>query len=127
MKILLGVASVVAFSMVPALAGEGRVSHQSLANMGLAGMTTMSDAQGMQLRGLSAQAGGWSSATLNGVGGTASSTNFYYASGKKEASGANLSVAGDVSTTIVTHGSHVSTITTANVIFAGGFSSASSH
>lgn len=126
MKILLGVASILAFSVASASAGEGRVSEQSLAKMGLAGMKTMSDAQGTQLRGLSVVVGGFSSATINGVGGSASSVNFYYASGKKEASGENLSVAGDATTTITTHGSHVSSVTTINVIAAGGFSSASS-
>jgi len=125
MKILLSIASLVAFSVVPALAGEGRVSNQSLAKMGLSGMKAMSDVQGMQFRGLSVQVGGFSSATINGVGGSASSVNFYYASGKKEASGENLSVAGDVTSTITTHGSHVTTTTTINVIGAGGFSSAS--
>jgi hypothetical protein len=127
MKTLLSFASVVAFCVAPALAGEGRVSDHSLANMGLGSMKAMSDVQGLQVRGLGAQAGGFSSVTLNGVGGTASSTNFYYANGKNSASGENLSVAGDVSSTITTHGSHVSTTTTINVIFAGGFSSAKSH
>jgi hypothetical protein len=127
MKTLLGLATVIAFCAVPVFAGEGRLSDQSLNKMGLAGMKTMSDAQGLQVRGLGAQAGGFSTATINGVGGTASSTNFYYASGKKSASGENLSVAGDVSSTIITNGSHVTTVTTVNVIFAGGFSSAKSH
>ncbi len=126
MKILLGLASVVAFSVVPALAGEGRVLDHSLAKMGLSGMKAMSDAQGMQFRGLSAEVGGFSSATISGVGGSASSVNYYYASGSKSASGENLSVAGDVTTTITTHGSHVTTTTTVNIIAAGGFSSATS-
>jgi hypothetical protein len=127
MKILLGLASVVAFSVAPALAGEGHVSNQSLAKMGLGSMKAMSDAQGAKLRGLSVTVGGFSSATINGVGGSASSVNFYYANGKHSASGENLSVAGDVTSTVTTHGSHVSSTTTVNVIFAGGFSSAKSH
>jgi hypothetical protein len=123
MKSLIAFASVLALS-VPALAAEGHVSHQSLAKMGLAGMTAMADAQGMQIRGLSVLVGGGSSAKISGVGGTASSTNFYAANGKHSASGENASVAGDVTSTIYTHGSHVATVTTVNVIGAGGFSSA---
>jgi hypothetical protein len=126
MKSLLGMAAVVAFSVVPALAGEGRVSDQSLAKMGLSGMKAMSDVQGMQFRGLSVEVGGFSSATISGVGGSASSVNFYGATGKHSASGENLSVAGDVTSTITTHGSHVTTTTTVNIVAAGGFSSASS-
>ncbi len=125
MKSLIAFASVLALS-VPAMAAEGHVSHQSLAKMGLAGMTAMADSQGMQIRGLSVLVGGGSSAKISGVGGTASSTNFYAADGTHSASGDNASVAGDVTSTITTHGSHVTTTTTVNVIGAGGFSSATS-
>ena len=70
MKIVLCMASLVAFAVTPAFAGEGHVSNRSLANMGLAGMKTLSDSQGMQVRGLSiAIAGGGSIASINGVGG----------------------------------------------------------
>ncbi len=127
MKVLLGLAAVVAFSATSAMAGEGRVSDQSLAKMGLANMKTMSDSQGMHIRGLSVLVGGGSYATINGVGGSSGSVNFYLADGKHSASGDNASVAGDVTSTITTHGSHVTTVTTVNVIGAGGFSSASSH
>ena len=90
MKTLLGIASVIAFSVSPALAGEGRVSDQSLAKMGLSGMKAMSDSQGMHVRGLSvAVAGGGSIAYINGVGGSAGSINYYYASGEHSASGVN--------------------------------------
>ncbi len=123
MKSLIAFASVLALS-VPAMAAEGHVSHQSLAKMGLAGMSAMADAQGMQIRGLSVLVGGGSSAKISGVGGTASSTNFYAADGKHTASGDNASVAGDLTSTVTTHGSHVTTATTVNVIGAGGFSSA---
>ena len=51
MKSLYALAAIVAFSAVPAFAGEGHVSTNSLAKMGLAGMKTMNDAQGMQIRG----------------------------------------------------------------------------
>jgi hypothetical protein len=128
MKILLGIASVIAFSVAPALAGEGRVSDQSLAKMGLSGMKAMSDAQGMHVRGLSiAVVGGISTATIHGSGGTATSTNFYFAAGKHSATGNNLSGAADLSSTITTSGPHVTTTTTVNIVAAGGFSSASAH
>ena len=124
MKSLIAFASVLALS-VPAMAAEGHVSHQSLAKMGLAGMTAMADSQGMQIRGLSVLVGGGSSAKISGVGGTASSTNFYAANGKHSASGENASVAGDVTSTI-TPTAASATVTTVNVIGAGGFSSATS-
>jgi hypothetical protein len=128
MKIVLGIASVIALSVAPVLAGEGRVSDQSLANMGLAGMQTMTDAQGTHVRGLAiAVVGGFSSAGIGGVGGAAGSTNFYFAAGKHSASGNNASIAGDATSTIVTLGSHSASLTTVNVIGAGGFSSAKAH
>src|SRR5580704_7078740 len=67
MKTLLGAVSVIALCLNPVMAGEGNLSDQSLARMGLAGMKNLSDSQGMQVRGLSAQAGGWSSTTLIAV------------------------------------------------------------
>jgi hypothetical protein len=69
MKSLLAFASVVAFSVAPAFAGQGQVSDQSLAKMGLSGMKAISDAQGMQIRGLSiAVVSGGSGAHLPGAG-----------------------------------------------------------
>jgi hypothetical protein len=126
MKVLFGLAAVVAFSAVSAMAGEGRVSNNALANMGLSGMKSMTDTQGMHIRGLSVTVGGGSIAFIGGVGGGAGSINYYSANGKHSASGDNASVAGDVTSTITTHGSHVTTTTTVNVIGAGGFSSATS-
>ena len=128
MKSLIALASV-AMLAVPAFAGEGHVSNQSLAKMGLTGMKTMADSQGAQIRGLSvAVAGGIGYSTLNGVGGSTGELTFYGAadSGKKgaSASGDNAAISGDATTTITTHGSHVSTTTTVNVIGSGGFSSA---
>lgn len=127
MKVLLGLAAVVAFSAASAMAGEGRLSDQSLAKMGLAGMHSMSDAQGMHIRGMSVIVGGGSTASISGVGGHASSTNFYLATGAHSASGDNASVAGDTTTTSVSVGHFTVSKTTTNVIGAGGFSSASSH
>ena len=129
MKSLIALASVVALSVSPAFAAEGHVSHKALANMGLSGMKAMADSQGSQIRGLAiAVAGGVGYSTINGVGGSTGELTFYGAadSGKKgaSASGDNAAISGDATTTITTHGSHVSTTTTVNVIGSGGFSSA---
>jgi hypothetical protein len=126
MKVLLGLASVVVLSVAPAFAGDGQVSHQALAKMGLSGMKAMADSQGAQIRGMSVIVGGGSYAYINGVGGSAGSVNFYGATGAKSASGDNASVAGDTTSTITTVGFLVTTKTTVNVIGAGGFSSATS-
>jgi len=121
MKTLLTIASVLVLSASPAFAGEGQISKQSLAKMGLSGMQTMSDAQGMQIRGTAAIVivSGKSTATVPG----ATSTNSYYAtasgSGSHAASGDNFSVAGDATITL-----HSITV---HVVGAGGASSASAH
>jgi hypothetical protein len=122
MKSLYALAAVIAFSAAPAFAGEGHVSTNSLAKMGLAGMQTMNDAQGMNIRGLSvAVVSGGSIATIHGEGGSASSFNTYFAAGHKSAEGSNVSFAADG--TIKTYGSHV--MTTTNFVVAGGASQAS--
>lgn len=123
MKTFLGAVSAIALCVTPALAGEGTLSNQSLAKMGLAGMKALSDGEGMQLRGLATQAGGWSSTTLIAVGGTTSSTNYAYAADQHSATTANLSVSGAVSTTSNNNGSN----TYLNIIAAGGVSSGRSH
>jgi hypothetical protein len=117
MKILFALASIVAFSVAPAFAGEGQVSEQSLGKMGLSGMKAMSDAQGMQIRGQSiAVVGGFSQAATFGRGGEATSVNFYFAAGQHSASGGNLSGAATL-----TLGRNSSL----TIVAAGGFSSAS--
>ncbi|HEV8069487.1 MAG TPA: hypothetical protein VGP76_17230 [Planctomycetaceae bacterium] len=124
MKTLLSIASVLVLSAAPALAGDGQVSHKSLAKMGLSGMQTMSDSQGQQIRGLSvAVAAGGSIATIHGEGGSATSVNGYFAAGHHSASGNNVSfaAAGDVSV----HGDHVSA--SVDFVAAGGASSAHAH
>jgi hypothetical protein len=123
MKTLFGAVSLIALGLSPVMAGEGNLSNQSLARIGLAGMKSLSDSQGMQLRGLSAQAGGWSSTTLIAVGGATSSTNYAYAADNHSASTANLSVSGAVTSTSSNYGSH----TYVNIIAAGGLSNAHSH
>ena len=89
MKNLIALASVLALSVVPAFAAEGHVSDQSLAKMGLTGMKTMTDTQGLQIRGMSATAGGYSIASVPGAG--AASTT--YASGSHSAEAAGVSIA----------------------------------
>jgi hypothetical protein len=129
MKSLIALASVAMLAATPAFAAEGHVSNQSLAKMGLSGMKAMADSQGAHIRGLAiAVAGGVGYSTISGVGGSTGELTFYGAadSGKKgaSASGDNAAISGDATTTITTHGSHVSTTTTVNVIGSGGFSSA---
>jgi hypothetical protein len=118
MKSLLSLASVLVLSAAPALAGDGQVSSQSLAKMGLSGMHSMTDSQGQQVRGLSiAVAAGGSIAFIGVNNGGAASVNTYFAAGKHSASGDNLSGAASLSA-----GSHGIFVT---VVAAGGFSSAS--
>jgi len=96
MKVLFTVASVVAFSVAPAFAADGQVSHQSLAKMGLSGMKAMTDAQGMSVRGLSiAVVTGESNVNL-GRGNSADSQFFAagYGRGTHYAAGASLSGGG---------------------------------
>jgi hypothetical protein len=124
MKSLYALATIVAFSAVPAFAGEGHVSTNSLAKMGLAGMKTMNDAQGMAIRGLSiAVVSGESHAHISGEGGSASSENEYFAAGHHSASGANVSfaVAGDIKT----KGDDLKI--NVGFVAAGGFSTAKAH
>jgi hypothetical protein len=52
MKLFLGCAVILGLSMVSAMAGDGGLSHQSLAKVGLGGMAMLSDSQGLEIRGL---------------------------------------------------------------------------
>jgi hypothetical protein len=49
MKTLFSIASVLVLSAGPAWAGDGQVSDHSLATMGLSGLRSLSDAQGMNI------------------------------------------------------------------------------
>ncbi len=125
MKSLLSLASVLVLSAAPALAGDGQVSSQSLAKMGLSGMHSMTDAQGTQIRGLSvAVASGGSIAFIGGGGGGAASVNTYFAAGHHSASGNNVSFAADATVTVHQNGNVSATI---NAVAAGGSSSAHAH
>jgi hypothetical protein len=125
MKTLLSLASVLVLSPAPAMAGDGHVSSQSLAKMGLSGMHSMTDAQGSQIRGLSiAVAAGGSIAFIGGEGGGAASVNTYFAAGHKSASGNNVSFAVDGTATLHGNGSITATV---NGVAAGGASSAKAH
>jgi hypothetical protein len=125
MKSVFALATIVAFSAVPALAGDGQVSSKSLAKMGLAGMKTMDDAQGMTVRGTSvAVVFGISHATISGEGGSASSVNGYFAAGHHSASGANASFAASGDVTI--HGDDHTKVSI-DFVAAGGFSTAHAH
>jgi hypothetical protein len=52
MKTLLTVAAIVCLSALPAYSADGQVSKSTLALLGLSGLTTLSDAQGLEIRGL---------------------------------------------------------------------------
>src|SRR5580658_127262 len=125
MKTLLSIASVLVLAASPAFAGEGQVSKQSLAKMGLSGMQTMTDSQGQQIRGLSiAVASGGSIAFIGGEGGGAASVNTYFAAGHHSANGNNVSFAVDGTATLHGNGSITATV---NGVAAGGASSAKAH
>jgi hypothetical protein len=69
-KLVLAVAVVGCLSAA-AFAADGRISQDSLAHMGLRGMTTMSDAQGMHVRGTSI--GGGPTVINTNIGGSGGS------------------------------------------------------
>jgi hypothetical protein len=52
MKLLIGCAAILGLSATFAMADGGRISHQSLANVGLGNLRFMSDSQGLEIRGL---------------------------------------------------------------------------
>jgi hypothetical protein len=53
MKILIALTSVVGLSVAPVFAGEGQISNRSLTRMGLPEMKTLSDTEGLSIRGTS--------------------------------------------------------------------------
>jgi opacity protein-like surface antigen len=57
MRHALALAVVVALCAAAALAGDGNVSQGTLSALGLGGMQTMSDAEGMQVRGMASSFG----------------------------------------------------------------------
>ena len=89
MKSLIALVCVVSLSAAAAVAGDGRISDNSLAKIGLSAMKPMTDAHGLQIRGMSAQAGGFSIATVGG----ATAVNAYYGNGGESARGGDVSVA----------------------------------
>jgi len=95
MKVLFSIASVLALAAAPAFAGEGHVSSKSLTNCGLSGMKVMSDADGMQIRGLAA--GVFGVEIANAGGGTVA-INGYDSVGRHAAIGVAASLA------VSTHG-----------------------
>jgi hypothetical protein len=54
MKNLLAILAVVAVSASAALAGDGNIPQSTLSSMGLSGLKTISDAQGLKVRGMGA-------------------------------------------------------------------------
>jgi len=55
-RTLLTTAALLAMGIAPALAEDGHVSHDTLSAIGLGGMQVASDADGMQIRGMSSSA-----------------------------------------------------------------------
>ena len=132
-----------------AFADQG-ISTSTLSEMGLSGMTVMSDTDALAIRGMgfdgecdscnrtepSAQAFGNSFATMNlencpdcvAIDGGSHSQNAYVAAGPYYAAGTNYSEAGAVYTTveIVDIGGVITSLTktTSAKVFAGGFSTA---
>jgi hypothetical protein len=111
----LSVVSLVAFS--PVIYAQGQPSKSDLQQMGLGGMTIVSDEEGMAVRGMgygmgpsgysSAKASGNSFATINlGDLGGAHSENSYSASGKNKAGGDNFSFAGVSISSTTSNGGH---------------------
>ena len=51
MRLFIGCVVVLGLSTVSAMAGDGQLSHKSLAQVGLGGMALLSDSQGLEIRG----------------------------------------------------------------------------
>lgn len=64
---VLALVALVALAAAPALAGDGQVSGKQLAALGLSGMKSMSDTQGMTVRGQSSNAKSSGSSLVFGV------------------------------------------------------------
>jgi len=94
MKTLLACASLVLLSAGSAFAGDGQVADSTLAKMGLSNMQVMTDAQGMDVRGMALVAVNGYSAAHNHNG---ESYNQYSASGFKYAKGGSISYVGSIS------------------------------
>jgi hypothetical protein len=59
MKVLIVCAAVLGLTAVSAVAGEGQVSNQSLARLGLGQMKMMADSRGLEIRGLGVSDGSY--------------------------------------------------------------------
>lgn len=111
-----GLAVVLGVAASPlALAEDGRPSRDTLAAMGLGGMTVMSDDAAMSIRGQGYNGGGtksiaraWGSSFANyeTPHGDAHSENGYFAEGKHKAKGSNLSYAGVIQVSTKPKGGH---------------------
>jgi hypothetical protein len=128
MKYLIGTV-VTAALMITAttVCADNRIPSSALNDMGLSGLTVMSDSEAMQVRGAGAFAGGVSWAI--GPFGTSGTVNVYGGHGKYEASGAGGSIAGGVRVRIkhVENSDGTSNTETrirGYAVFAGGFATA---
>jgi hypothetical protein len=128
MKFLIGTlaTAVLLIAIGTASAGDG-IPTSALSEMGLSGMTIMSDNEAMQVRGTGAFAGGISWAI--GPHGSSGSINVYGGLGKYEAAGAGGSIAGGVRVRVKHVENSDGTSNTeikvrGYAVFAGGFSTA---
>lgn len=83
MKNLLAILAVVALSAGAAVAGDGNVPQSTLSSMGLSGLKSMTDTQGLNVRGMGAIASvsGSSFAVQVGLGGLATAQSDYFGLG----------------------------------------------
>jgi hypothetical protein len=118
----------ISLSAMSARAGD-QIPTSTLSDMGLSGMTVISDREASNVRGMGAFAGGISWTTVGLFDNSAGSINVYAARGKYEASGNNASIGGVVRFRIkdvdTSDGSSSREIRVRGyVIGAGGFSNA---
>ena len=85
-KTLLAIATACLIPAATSFAADGRIPAHSLNNMGLAGMKSMTDNEGLTVRGMGSTVGGFGVATVPG----AAAVGTFYASGGKSASGFNV-------------------------------------
>lgn len=114
-------------AILASMSAASRPSQEVLGEMGLEGMTVMSDSEGLEVRGfgyspVSASGYGWASVRLKG--GSAGSVNKYSSKGKHSAWGSNESEAGVIVTGGGSHGSHGGHGGKAVIAFSGGSSRA---
>ncbi len=119
-RTLLTTAALLAMGIAPAMAEDGHVSHQTLSAVGLSGMQVVSDADGMQVRGMSSNAWSAGASTLSAqlfdpaTGGFASATTANGSAATAENAGLNA-----VSQATHSHGSAINPPLSLNIATLG--------